>query len=212
MVISIIIFGLLFTGDIPPVESYMSLTSVYGGGTCICSPMSCSGCTAQEMSSCSSMCRCTGGCKTNSLNLFEGTFNRGRRMEMGTRSAITASQFYGLWHFDTKLNGRHQVECIAGENVTVNGKIYSTVDFNVYDTINPDTIIAENSWNLMINGTNFQLSPSRLSWCHEIYGATCPVDVWYSDNIVAGRHWNDGVVGVGSFSFLFDFTRNDELN
>ena len=121
-------------------------------------------------------------------------------------SGFTASQFYGLWYFET-ANGRHKVMCEPGEEATIGSGTYPTLRFNVFDTLRPEEVIAESSWNLLLNGTKLQLGPERRLWCMEIYSTPCPIDVEYTNDFVAGRYWKSGDVGVGSFSFLFDYTR-----
>ena len=74
--------------------------------------------------------------------------------------------------------------------------------------MNPDQIIHDKSWHLMLNGNGLELAPERVAWCEEQFGNPCPIDVWFDQEFVVGRYWEDGIIGNGTFKFVFEFTRD----
>lgn len=160
----------------------------FGGGHCKCNPTECKRCNPQEMNACGKMCN--------------------PQMETFERASTTVSQFYGPWFLKTGFNKMHEVTCVQGVDAYVDGQSYPTVYFNVHDIMNPDQIIHEKSWHLMLTGNDLELAPERVAWCVEQFGNPCPIDVWFDEEFVVGRYWGDGIVGNGTFEFVFEFTRD----
>ena len=123
------------------------------------------------------------------------------------RSSIIVSQLFGTWFLTSRLTGIHDVTCVQAEDIDVDSQSYPTVMFNVHDILVPDQIIFEESWHVMFNGNNLELAPERIAWCEERFGMPCPIDVWFDDEFVVGRYWEDGIIGNGTFEFVFEFTR-----
>ena len=166
----------------------------FGDGNCKCNPTECGSCSSQEMSACGKMC--SGGRRSlPEVNTFK-------------RSSSTVSQLYGPWFLKTGFNRTHDVTCVQGEDVDVDGNSYQSVYFNVHEIMNPDQIIHDKSWHLMLNGNGLDLAPERVAWCEEQFGNPCPIDVWFDQEFVVGRYWEDGTIGNGTFEFVFEFTRD----
>ena len=161
---------------------------------CKCNPTECGSGSSQEMSAYGKMC---GGGRRNlaEVNTFK-------------RASTTISQLYGPWFLKTGFNRSHDATYAQGIYIDVDGQSYHTVNFNVYDIMNPDQIIHKKSWHLMLTGDGLELAPKRVAYFEEQFGNPCPIDVWFDDEFVVGRYWEDGMIGNGTFEFVFEFTRD----
>ena len=169
------------------------IQQVASGGHCKCDPTDCSSCSSQEMTACGRMCKGNGMIEYAPID---------------KRASTIVSQLSGPWFLTSSFSGIHDVTCVQVEDIDVDGQSYPAMMFNVHDTLNPDQIIMEESWHLMFNGNNLELAPERIAWCEERFSSPCPIDVWYDEEFVVGRYWEDGIIGNGTFEFVFEFTRD----